>query len=67
MLMLGMMTLGLPKTGMFYYLPFTAYVSIIRCQLVIMIECPQNRFYSSIINEFEYNSLARCYRKSLSK
>lgn len=52
MLMLGMMTLGLPKTGMFYYLPFTAYVRIIRCQLVIMIECPQNRFYSSIINEF---------------
>lgn len=54
MLMLGMMTLGLPKTGlgMFYYLPFTAYVSIIRCQLVIMIECPQNRFFSSIINEF---------------
>lgn len=49
MLMLGMMTLGLP---MFYYLPFTAYVSIIRCQLVIMIECPQNRFYSSVINEF---------------
>lgn len=47
MLMLGMMTLGLPKTGMFYYLPFTAYVSIIRCQLV-MIECPQNQFFDSI-------------------
>lgn len=52
MLMFGMMTLGLPKTGMFYYLLFTAYVSIIKCQLVNMIECPQNRFYSSIINEF---------------